>query len=90
VRRFSHALILARSRYAKKTYTGDGTCNEHYAFGAHPSLPPADATVLKAENNSARLTNQSETDWQKRGGNHVILDLGQGEYAMLAHFKKEA
>ena len=79
-------------------YSGDKTRNESYADYGSPVYAVADATVVAVLDNveantpgtlpandpvlAAKLTVENVD------GNHVILDLGDGVYAMYAHFIK--
>ena len=79
-------------------YTGDRTFNESYADYGTPVYAVADGTVTSTEDDmdanvpgilpasdpvlAAKLTVENID------GNHVIMDIGDGVYAMYAHFIK--
>jgi len=75
-----------------KTHTGDAKDNRNYhAYGAE-ALSVADAVVVTAKDgipqnvpgeNSRAVPITLETI----GGNHIILDLGDGRYAFYAHLQ---
>lgn len=69
------------------THTGDGTELAQYHCWNEPILAPADGTVVTAVDG---LPDQAigTTNREQPAGNHVILDLGHGEYALLAHFRE--
>jgi len=72
------------------TFGGDGKRNEDYfSFGA-PVLAVADATVVDVYDELADAPPQQPLPpptLPKAGGNHVILDLGGGVWAMYGHLK---
>jgi murein DD-endopeptidase MepM/ murein hydrolase activator NlpD len=69
------------------THAGDGTKNEDYYCWGQPVLAPADATVLVAEDGNADNT-PGKMDPEHKAGNHVFLDLGNGEFALIAHLQQ--
>jgi hypothetical protein len=69
------------------THKGDGKSNtDYYAFG-RPLVAPADGTVIEVDNsvpdNKPGVMNTSQIY-----GSHVVLDLGNGEFAAMCHFKQ--
>jgi peptidase M23-like protein len=68
------------------THRGDGKrLTDYWAFG-RPILAPAPATVIEAVD--GLLDNvPGHMDVQHPAGNHVVLDLGHGEYALIAHLR---
>ncbi len=69
------------------THKGDGkSVVDYYAFG-RTLLAPADGTVVEADNsvpdNKSGVMNTSQIY-----GNHVVIDLGNGEFAVMCHFKQ--
>ena len=53
-----------------------------------PFLAPADATVAAAVDDLRDNKPHVQTDAAHPAGNHVILDFGNGEFALLAHLQK--
>ncbi len=69
------------------THTGDGKQNDQYFCWGQPIVAPADATVVVAEDGN-RDNPPGTMDPEHKAGNHVILDLGGGEFALLAHLQQ--
>ena len=71
------------------THRGAGTRNADYHAWGREILAPADARVVEAvdgvRDNRPQIEVQNPRD---PAGNHVVLDLGGGEYALLAHLQK--
>ena len=69
------------------THSGNPSRLESYFCWDEPILAPADATVAAIADG---LPDQAigQTDVHNAAGNHVVLDLGHGEYAFLAHLKR--
>ncbi len=72
-----------------RIYTGDPRNPHSYVIYGKPAYAVADARVVAAEDDMAdspigALPNLSV---DKADGNHVVLDLGQGRYALYAHFQ---
>jgi hypothetical protein len=68
-------------------YRGDRTREEAwYGFG-EPVLAPADGTVVGVSDvhPDAPVGNVGQTPGQ---GNHIVLDIGSGRYAVLAHLQR--
>jgi hypothetical protein len=81
--RFAYDFIVARDGVSHR---GDGTRESDYFCWGKPVLSPATATVVTVE----RLLADNPPgimDAANPAGNHLILDLGNGEYALLAHLK---
>ena len=70
-----------------KTHHSSGSLNEHYWAWGEPVLSPADGTVTAVrdglEDSGIGVTNEDEP-----AGNHVVLDLGNSEYLLIAHLQK--
>ena len=82
--RFAYDLL----RYVDgSSHRGNGKALEDYYCWNEPILAPADATVLEAVDG---LPDQAigTRNTEAIAGNHVMLDLGKGEYAMLAHLRQ--
>jgi len=83
--RYAYDLIMERDGFS---YKGDPTKNEsYYAFG-QPVVAPRDGTVFRVENNIADNYPVGVPNEKDMAGNYVVIDHGNGEYSMLAHFKK--
>ena len=70
-----------------RTHRGDGkTLSDYYCWN-EKILAPAAATVVASIDG---LPDQAigTTNAAQAAGNHVVLDLGQGEYAVLAHLRQ--
>jgi len=68
------------------SHAGDGThLTDYYAYGKR-LLSPAAGTVVEVENG---LPDNpiGVTDPNHATGNHVLLDLGHGEYLLMAHMQ---
>lgn len=86
------AIDWVQLREDGKTWTGDQLKNESYrAYGAE-ALAVADATVVAIkdgipENIPGATSRAVPITLETVGGNYVILDLGQGQYAFYAHLQ---
>ncbi|HTV69950.1 MAG TPA: M23 family metallopeptidase [Rhizobiaceae bacterium] len=69
------------------SFTGDGKKPEDYLCWDKPIIAPADGTVVSIVEN---LPDQQigKTDPANPAGNHVVLDLGGGEFVFLAHLRE--
>lgn len=70
-----------------RTYRTDGKALEDYLCWNEKILAPAAGKVIDAVDG---LPDQAigTTNTEQPAGNHVVLDLGQGEFAFLAHLRK--
>jgi murein DD-endopeptidase len=86
------AIDWVQLREDGKTWTGDQLKNESYrAYGAE-ALAVTDATVVAIkdgipDNIPGATSRAVPITLETVGGNYVILDLGQGQYAFYAHLK---
>lgn len=86
------AIDWVRLRDDGKTWTGDQLKNENYrAYGAD-ALAVADGTVVAVkdgipENIPGAASRAVPITLETVGGNHVILDIGQGKFAFYAHLQ---
>jgi len=82
--RFAYDLV---KRVDGSSHRGDGSALEDYYCWNEKILAPADGTVLEAVDG---LPDQAigTRNTEAIAGNHVMLDLGNGEYAMLAHLRQ--
>ena len=75
---------------AGETFKGGGKRNEDYFSFGEPVLAVADATVVDVYDELTDAPPQQPLPaptLPKAGGNHVILDLGGGVWAMYGHLK---
>jgi murein DD-endopeptidase MepM/ murein hydrolase activator NlpD len=71
------------------THRGDGTANRDYWDWGREILAPADGVVVEAVDGVRDNRPQVQVENpQAPAGNHVVLDLGHGEYALLAHMRR--
>jgi Peptidase family M23 len=82
--RFAYDLLIKRNG---QTHLGDGKRNEEYFAFSKPILAPADARIVSSLNDVPDNT-PGEMNPRQPAGNHVWLDFGNGEFALLAHFKQ--
>jgi murein DD-endopeptidase MepM/ murein hydrolase activator NlpD len=71
-----------------RIYVGDAKNPKSYMIYGKPAYAVADAKVIAAVDNSANspIGSLPNVAVDQADGNHVILDLGGGCYAMYAHF----
>jgi hypothetical protein len=75
-----------------RSFTGDPKDNRNYRCYGQEALAVADATVVAVkdgipENVPGATSRAVPITLETVGGNHVILDLGQGRYAFYAHLQ---
>jgi hypothetical protein len=81
--RFAYDLVAYENGHDR---AGNSKTNDdYYAFG-RPILAPADAVVAEAVDGLPDNV-PGVMDRKHPAGNHVVLDFGNGEYALMAHFK---
>jgi hypothetical protein len=71
-------------------FRGDGTKNESYPFFGDDIHAVADGpvvSVLDGLPEQVALTNATGLKVEEYGGNHVVQDIGNGNYAFYAHLK---
>ncbi len=73
-------------------YSGDGSKNEdHYCFGKRLNAP-ADGKIIALENNIEDNTTvgivNGNIDNETIAGNYIMIDHLNGEFSLMAHFKK--
>ena len=72
------------------TYAGDGSRLDQYWVWNQPVTSPADGTVVEVVSGEPDLLPAAAGRSSHPAGNYVLLDLGQGTYALLAHFRKDS
>ena len=72
-----------------RLFAGDRTLNPSYPGYGQPVLAVADATVVASVDRYPDQVPEAPTDvtLENAEGNHVILDLGDGRYALYAHLR---
>jgi murein DD-endopeptidase MepM/ murein hydrolase activator NlpD len=86
------AIDWVRLREDGGTFTGDPKDNKNYRCYGVEALAVADAVVIAVkdgipENVPGLNSRAVPITLETVGGNHVILDLGQGRYAFYAHLQ---
>src|SRR5262245_38845217 len=86
------AIDWVRLREEGRTFTGDPKDNKNYRCYGAEALAVADAVVAAVkdgipENVPGPTSRAVPITLETVGGNHVILDLGQGHYAFYAHLQ---
>ncbi len=80
-----HALDIVAMQNGT-THKGDGkTLTDYFAYG-RKIVAPANGTVFEAVD-GLRDNAIGQTDAAHAAGNHILLNLGRGEYLLLAHLK---
>src|SRR5690606_4811284 len=82
--RFAMDMLISRDG---ATHSGDGTQLENYYCWGQPILSPGAGTVAAVVND---LPDNpiGATDPQHPAGNHIVIDLGNSEFAFLAHMQE--
>ena len=71
------------------TRRGSGARNADYWAWGRPVVAPADGVVVAARDGARDNRPQMELENRRNpAGNHVVLDLGNGEFALLAHLQR--
>lgn len=82
--RFAYDLLVVQNG---KSHSGDGKSNEQYFCWGKKILSPGSGTVVTVVSNLPDNL-PGIMDARNPAGNHVILDLGNKEYALLAHLQR--
>jgi murein DD-endopeptidase MepM/ murein hydrolase activator NlpD len=72
------------------TYRGDGTRNEDYHCYGQPQYAPAAGTVVIAVDeypDDTPGTTPTADPTMHPAGNHVVIEVADGEYVLMAHFQ---
>lgn len=84
--RHAYDLVVWRSG---ATHRGAGTKNSDYWAWGKTLIAPAAGRVVEAKDGVRDNRPQVQTENRADpAGNHVVLDLGNGEYALLAHMQR--
>ena len=84
--RFAYDILIIKDG---ESYSGDGLTKEQYYCWGEPVLAPASGTVVTAISNLPD-NEPGVMDASNPPGNHVIIDLGNDEYALLAHLQQNS
>ncbi|MCW5518136.1 M23 family metallopeptidase [Muriicola sp. Z0-33] len=71
------------------TFMGNGTQNEDYFCYGDPLYAPESGQIVEMENSVSENV-PGETNTNQLFGNYVIIDHGNEEYSVLAHFMKNS
>jgi len=69
------------------TYTGDGSVNEDYWAYGQPVLASASGTVVTVVDGLPDRTPSEGGDVFNPAGNHVVIQVADGEYLLIAHLQ---
>ena len=69
------------------THSGDGSVNEDYWAYGQPVFSPAAGTVVTAIDGLPDQTPQLGRDEANPVGNHVVIEVADGEYLLIAHMQ---
>ncbi|ARO14463.1 peptidase M23 [Ketogulonicigenium robustum] len=72
-----------------QSYAGDASILANYYCWGQPILAPANGTVVAAEGGWPDQP-IGETDPVNPLGNHVVIDMGNGEFVFLAHLQQDS
>ena len=86
-----HAVLSAEEveKDTVKTYSGDKNLNESYYIFNREVLATGVGTVVAMKNNIADNI-PGKYNEKEAAGNYVVLDHGNGEFSMFAHFKYQS
>ena len=82
--RFAYDILMMKDG---ASHTGDGARNEDYLCFGQAIVAPAAGRVVEAVGDLPDNV-PGQMDKAHVAGNHVVLDLGHDEYALLAHFRQ--
>ena len=85
--RFAYDLALTKHG---RMHTGDGTkLDDYYCWGA-PILAPANGTIVSVVGDLPDQDIGSKGKASSLAGNFVVLDMGNDEYALMAHLRQNS
>lgn len=80
--RFAYDFLIKKNKY---TFANNGASNEDYYCFGEKVLAPGDGIIVKVVND----VNENKVGYMPEGaGNLIIIDHENGEFSVLAHFKK--
>ena len=82
--RFAYDLVIVRDG---KSHAGEGRRNDDYFCFGRPVLAPAAGKVVDAVDN-VQDNIPGQMNPEHVAGNRMIIDHGNGEYSLLAHFRR--
>lgn len=82
--RFAYDLLIVQDG---RTHRGDGRTNEDYFCFGRPLVAPGAGVVVVA-NDGIPDNTPGELESSTPPGNHVVIDHGDDEYSLLAHFRQ--
>lgn len=81
--RFAYDMVIVKDG---ASHTGDGSENEQYHAYGQPLLAPGDGTVVAVVDGVPDNV-PGKMNPAKPAGNHVVIDHGNEEFSLVAHFK---
>lgn len=72
-----------------ETFNGDKSINENYYCFGRELMSPADGTVVDVMD-GIQDNIPGEVNRKQAPGNYVVIDHGNSEYSMMAHFKENS
>jgi len=82
--KFACDFLIKKNKY---TFTNNGASNEDYYCFGEKVLAPGDGIIVKVVND---ITDNKVGNMPEGAGNLIIIDHENGEYSVLAHFKKSS
>jgi murein DD-endopeptidase MepM/ murein hydrolase activator NlpD len=82
--RFAYDILIVKDG---KSFSGDGKSIEQYFCWGEPVLAPGSGTIVTAIS-SLPDNDPGVMDAANPPGNHVIIDMGNDEFALLAHLQE--
>jgi murein DD-endopeptidase MepM/ murein hydrolase activator NlpD len=84
--RFAYDFLVTRGR---AVFSGSGARNEDHFCWGEPVLAPAAGRIMRAVGNVADNERPGvQREEVAAPGNHVVIDHGNGEYSLIAHFRQ--
>lgn len=91
----NHHVVAADQRHAYDifvwkeggTFSGDSAVNENYWAYGQRLLAPAAGTIVTAIDGLPDQVPLESTDVTNPAGNHVVIEVAEGEYLLIAHMQ---